>query len=118
MADQNSDWGVTNVTIRYVAGDSTWELSLDPEQIDILVFNRERFEQINKIIGAPIPETNHLQPDGASFDGKLTPEEAAALMGSNGPPRRIGPREEGTSHGPACMHNQGCEWWCIEEHEQ
>lgn len=116
MADEATDWGVTKVTVRYVAGDSTWEVSLDPAKIDILVFNRERFEAINRIIGAPLPESNHIQPDGASVDGRLTPAEVAERMGLDGPPRRIGPREDGTSHDPMCVHESNCTWWCVEEH--
>jgi hypothetical protein len=113
---KTGEWGVTQVTIKYVTADATWEVALDPAKIDILVFNQERFEKINAIIGRPLPEQNHIQPDGRPFKGPGTPQEIAKRMGLSGPPRRIGPREAGTSHDPLCVHNQDCTWWCISDH--
>jgi hypothetical protein len=111
-------WGVTNVTVRYVAGDATWEITMDPARVDILVFNQERFRRINEVIGAALPASNHIQPDGRPVGGALPPEEVARRIGLRGQPRYVGPREEGTSHDPLCIHSEDCTWWCIEEHEE
>lgn len=115
---KDSSWGVTKVIVRYVSGDSTYEVSMDPAKIDILVFNQERFRRINEVVGAPLPPTNHVQPDGRPVRGSQTPAELAREIGLDGPPRRVGPRESGTSHDPMCVHKEDCIWWCFEEHAE
>jgi hypothetical protein len=114
MANQQA-WGVTQVIVRYVSGADTWEVSLDPENIDALVFNWERFKKINEVIGDPLPEGNHVLPDGRLVQGDDPPDVVAQRIGLSGPPQKIGPREEGTSGEPACLHNVDCTWWCIGE---
>jgi len=119
MAGQEGTWGVTEVVIRYHSKDGQWEVSIPPSSVDILVFNWERYQQINKIIGGtPITKGHHLNPDGGSHDGEFTPEEIARQLGSNGPPRRIGepvPVEAGEYTGPICVHQTECTYYCTDE---
>lgn len=113
MAEQKS-WGVTDVTIRYVAGGRTWEISLDPKEIDILVFNDRRYREISAHIGHPADRERHVLPDGRSVTGKPAAEVAKA-MGLRRPPRDVGPAESGTSHDIMCLHHNECQWWCMDE---
>jgi hypothetical protein len=108
------DWGVTDVTIRYHAKGRTWEVSLDPEKIDILVFNWKHYERIVEVLGHPVTKDRHILPDGRSVEGKPA-EDVAREMGLKGPPREIGPAEAGTSLDPICFHQAGCQWWCFDE---
>lgn len=109
-----ASWGVTEVTIRYVSQGRTWEVSLDPKQIDILVFNWERYEKIAGQIGTPVTRERHIQPDGRG-PGNRPAAEVARAMGLKRPPRDVGPAEAGTSLQPVCLHNEDCTWWCIDE---
>jgi hypothetical protein len=112
---EHRGWGITDVTIRYVSGNDTWEVSLDPHEIDILVFNWKRFEEISRVVGRPPAREHHLRPDGTPAHGGGTPAETARRVGFRGPPRRVGPRQEGTTYEPGCVHNRTCQWWCIDE---
>jgi hypothetical protein len=111
----NKKWGVTQVIVRYVSGDDTWEIALDPKHIDVLVFNWERFKKVNGVVGDPISKKNHVRPDGRLVEGNEPAEEVAKKIGLNGPPKKVGPRESGTGDDPICIHNQNCTWWCLDE---
>jgi hypothetical protein len=106
-------WGVTKVIVHYVSGDDTWEIEMDPKKIDILVFNWKRFRRVNEVIGEPLKKNHHVRPDGRLVHGDEPAAEVARRMGINGPPRRIGRREEGTSLDSMCVHNENCTWWCV-----
>jgi hypothetical protein len=108
-------WGVTKVVVHYVAGDDTWEVEFDPKKVDILVFNWERFRKVNEVVGEPLKEDHHVRPDGRLVHGQEPPAEVARRMGLKGPPKRVGPRQEGTSEDPMCLHNPDCIWWCMDE---
>lgn len=114
----NQKWGVTQVIVRYVSGDDTWEITLDPKHIDVLVFNWERFKRANGVIGDPISPKNHVRPDGRLVDSDEPAADVARRIGLNGPPRRVGPRGAGTGDDPICIHNQNCVWWCFDETHQ
>lgn len=117
MAD--GAWGVSEVVIKYHSKDGEWEVSIDPAKVDILVFNWERFKEINNIIGQPITKDHHLKADGGSDDGAFTPEQIAQQLGSNGPPRLVGPPPQGVaaedSGDPICYHNRDCTWFCTDD---
>jgi hypothetical protein len=124
MAREPGTWAVTEVVIRYRSKDAHWEVSMDPSKIDLLVFNWERFKQINAIIGQPIAADNHFKPDGASKDGKYTAAENAQRAGTKGPPRKLPnpPGDAGKNDvieeedtDPICIHNRDCTWYCTDE---
>lgn len=115
MARERGTWGVTEVVVRYVAGDETWEVSLDPKHVDALVFNWDRFKAINKVVGRPLEKGHHVRPDGRLMYGNEPADEVARRMGLKGPPKKLGPRQAGTTDEPACFHNSSCVWWCMDE---
>jgi hypothetical protein len=117
---ESRDFGVTKVTVTYHWKGVQYEVDLDPNRIDIMIFgsdNIKRFKpHLPEPVGGPVTKNlNHLMPDGTmrKHDPKSKteywPAEKAGIFGT---PRKVRMAVSG-SPDDFCWHNELCNWWCV-----
>lgn len=114
------DFGVNKITISYHWRGEQYEVDLDPNKLDIMIFGSANIKKFKPPLpgkaGGPVKGSmNHLMPDGTmrAHDPKVPagywPFDEAGVMGA---PRRIG-LSVGGSPDDFCWHNPACFWWCV-----
>jgi hypothetical protein len=116
----DGDFGVTKITIAYHWKGRQYEIDLDPNRVDVLIFGSENVKRFKpalpKPVGGPVSERlGHLNPDGTMHNRdpkakvEYWPAEKAGIFGT---PRRVGRAVDG-SPDDFCWHNIECNWWCV-----
>jgi len=114
---------VNKVTVHYHWRGQQYEVDLDPNRIDIMIFGSANIKKYKPGLpgraGGPVKgNMNHLMPDGTTREGhhhktrgasEAWPLQEAGVMSN---PRSLG-RSTGGSPDDFCWHELTCSWWCV-----
>lgn len=107
-------FGVDRVTISYHYNGRQYEVDINPDDIDVMIFGWENYKKYRKKIDPDKDlqhNLNHLWPNGKTLAQPKEPWPFSRI-GVLKEPRDVGVAIGGSAD-DFCWHTPTCEWWCV-----